>query len=410
MSHQITELTFLKYLAPRYGITVPEFLEAPAHRSDIQAVFSKWGKAIAKADILTGGRGKSGAVKVLDSPKEAVKTLNALSVIEVKGAIAKGSYLVQYVPADYELYAAITYNSQTLSPAITVSLKGGVDVESIEDHEKLTFPVDIYGGLDAYQAGKILKKLKCPQKLISPVSRELVKMWDMFSSTGMKMCEINPWRISNGKPVACDYKAVFDEANFKQRDLGFKWPEYPQVISEFEEDMNKWSLSSHQGQAHVSDLNGKGVLPILFGGGASTIITETLLRNGGDPMFLSDFGGNPPYERMKGTADICFKYKLPEAGVLLILGGKANNTNIEITFNAIADSLLENAHLAKRKIPVIVGRGGPKLMSGLVSMRDALEELEWPHVIFGHDTPITMVAQYAANLYQFIETHPKMEF
>lgn len=410
MAHQITELTFLKHLATRYGISVPEFLEIPAPRSKIQEVFSKWGKAIAKADILTGGRGKSGAIKVLDSPEDAVKTLNKLSVIEVKGSIAKGAYLVQYVPAEYELYAAITYNSQTLSPAITVSLKGGVEVESIEDEDKFTFPVDIFRGLDAYQAGKILKTLKCPQKLISPVSRELVKMWDMFISSGMKMCEINPWRIANGKPVACDYKAVFDEANFKQKDLGFEWPEYPQVISIFEEEMNKWSASSHQGQAHVSDLNGKGVLPILFGGGASTIITETLMKNGGDPMFLSDFGGNPPYERMKGTADICFKHKLPDAGAVLILGGKANNTRIDITFKAIADSLLENAHLAKHKLPVIVGRGGPKLMSGLISMRDALEELDWPHVIFGHDTPITMVAQYAAELYQFIKKHPKMEF
>ncbi len=409
MSHKITELTFLKYLAPRYGISVPEFLEAPAHRSKIQQAFSKWGKVIAKADIMTGGREKSGAVKVLDSVKDAVKVLNSLSVIEVNGAVARGSYLVQYVPAEYELYTAITYNSKTLSPVITISLKGGVDVESIADNEKRTFPVDIYTGLDAYQAGKILKELKCPRELISPLARELVKMWDMFISSGMKMCEINPWRISNKKPIACDYKAVFDDANFKQKNLGFEWPEYPQVISILEEEMNIWSASSYQGQAHVSDLEGKGVLPILFGGGASTIITETLLDNGGDPMFLSDFGGNPTYERMKGTADICFKHKLSEAGLLLILGGKANNTRIDITFKAIANSLLENAHLAKQKIPVIVGRGGPRLIDGLISMRDVLEELEWPHVIFGHDTPITMVAQYAANLYKFIKQHPQME-
>ena len=52
----------------------------------------------------------------------------------------------------------------------------------------------------------------------------------------------------------------------------------------------------------MSDLGGKRILPMLFGGGASTIITETLQVAGGSPMFLSDFGGNPPYERMQGTA------------------------------------------------------------------------------------------------------------
>ena len=48
-------------------------------------------------------------------------------------------------------------------------------------------------------------------------------------------------------------------------------PDYPENISTFEEEMTAWSNSSHQGQAHVSDLGGKGILPILFGGGASTI-------------------------------------------------------------------------------------------------------------------------------------------
>ncbi len=133
-------------------------------------------------------------------------------------------------------------------------------------------------------------------------------------------------------------------------------------------------------------------MPILFGGGASTIIVETLLQSGGDPMFLSDFGGNPPYDRMKGTTDICFKHRLAQAGVLLILGGKANNTRIDVTFQAIADSLAEHAPLRKgAELPVIVGRGGPRLVAGLLTLQRTLEESKWPYTIFGHDTPITLV-------------------
>ena len=156
--------------------------------------------------------------------------------------------------------------------------------------------------------------------------------------------------------------------------------------------MDRWNAQSYQGQAHVSDLGGSGVLPILFGGGASTIIIETLMQSGGDPMFLSDFGGNPPYERMRGTASICFKHKLARAAVLLILGGKANNTRIDVTFQAIADALAEHAPLRTTELPVIVGRGGPRLVQGLLALQRCLEELGWPYTIFGHDTPITMVA------------------
>ena len=126
---------------------------------------------------------------------------------------------------------------------------------------------------------------------------------------------------------------------------------------------------------------------------------ETLAQAGGDPMFLSDFGGNPPYERMKKTAEICFRHKLADASLLLILGGKANNTQIDITFASIADALQEwSDEHGPRKIPVIIGRGGPGLVQGFASMKKTLENLGMPYVFFGPDTPLTLVAQYAARL------------
>ena len=223
---------------------------------------------------------------------------------------------------------------------MTISLAGGMDVEEVPDDKKITFPVDVYKGLDAYQASEALRKLGCPAKVVSSLSRNLVELWDMFIATGMRMCEVNPWRITPaGKPYVCDFKAVFDEANVKFQNLGLRLPEYPANLTPFEEEMSAWNASDHRGQAHVAELGGKKILPILFGGGASTIIIETLLANGGDPIFLSDFGGNPPYERMYGTAKICFAHHLADAKGVLILGGKANNTLIDVTFKAIADAL-----------------------------------------------------------------------
>jgi succinyl-CoA synthetase beta subunit len=235
---------------------------------------------------------------------------------------------------------------------------------------------------------------------VSLLSRTLVDFWDMFTSTGMRMCEVNPWRIdAEGRPFACDFKAIFDEANYKTKNPDLKLPEYPESISEFAEEMAEWNAASHQGQAHVSDLGGKLILPLLFGGGASTIAAETLAIAGGSPIFLSDFGGNPPYERMYGTAERCFRHHLKRAALLLILGGKANNTQIDVTFQAIADALI---HTVEQQgpidIPVVIGRGGPRMVPGFLAMRDALEGLRLPYVIFGHDTPLTLVAQYAARL------------
>ncbi len=401
MGLKVTELTFLEHFAQRFNIPTPRFIVGTAENAEIKKAIEKWGgEAIVKPDVLTGKRGKAGAIVKVKNASEAMKEIKRISSLEIDGNMTRVAYLVESIPAELEIFTAITYNTQFLSPSFTLSLNGGVDIEDISEDKKITIPIDIYRGLDAYQASEALTKLGCPQKLISVLSRTITGLWDLYHSTGMESAEINPWRVTaEGKPYACDFKAVIDETNYKTKSPGEVFPEYPSHRSDFEEEMSAWNASSHQGQAHVSDLGGKKILPILFGGGASTIITETLYACGGDPMFLSDFGGNPPYERMFGTVDICLKHKLADAKLLLILGGKANNTFIDVTFQAIADALLQyvekNGPIAT---PVIIGRGGPGLVKGMLSLKQALEFLKLPYAIFGPDTPVTMVAEYAAKL------------
>lgn len=406
MASIITELTVLEQnLAERFKILVPEYLIGPANRSVVRKALEKWGEGIVKPDVLSGRRGKAGAVKKVKNPEEAMQEMKRIMTLEIDGKQPSRPYIVQYIPGKLEIYTAITYNSSFLGPSLTVSLQGGVDVEDIPKAKKITVPVDVYRGLDAYQVSELLMKLNCPKALISILSRTFVNYWDMFISTGMRMCEINPWRITpQGKAIACDWKIIFDEANFKFKNLDLTLPEYPENITPFEEEMNTWNASSHQGQAHVCDLEGEAILPILFGGGASTIIIETLINTGIKPLFLSDFGGNPPYERMYGTAERCFKYNLKKTSLILILGGKANNTLIDVTFKAIADALRD--YVEKEgpiTCPVIIGRGGPHLLQGLTVMKETLESLHLPYVIFGPDTPVSIVAEYAARLAQAIK-------
>ncbi|MFP4055482.1 MAG: ATP-grasp domain-containing protein [Candidatus Brocadiia bacterium] len=407
MALQITELTFLNQLAHRFDLPVPEHLEAGASRRAIREALARWGgKGVVKADVMAGGRGKAGAVKVVEDPQEAAAELRRLATAKVQGMEARSAYLTQFIPAELQIYSAITYDSRFLGPSLTVSMKGSVDIESVGPEDKRTIPVDVFKGLDAYQASQLLGELGCPQRLISIMSRTLVSFWDMFISTGMRMCEVNPWRLGpDDRPYACDFKAVFDAANYKVKEADLRFPEYPENVTEFEEEMAAWDAASYRGQAHVCELGGDLVLPILFGGGASTIAAETLEVAGGRPIFLSDFGGNPPYERMYGTAERCFRHHLAGASTLLILGGKANNTLIDVTFQAIADALVDYFEQQGRvEVPVIIGRGGPRIVPGFIGMREALESLRLPYVIFGHDTPITLVAEYAARLGQFVES------
>ncbi|HUS90941.1 MAG TPA: ATP-grasp domain-containing protein [Phycisphaerae bacterium] len=401
MSVQVAELSFLDHLARRFDIPVPEYLRADASGTEIREALARWGgKGVVKPDVLAGRRGKAGAVTVVSDAQEAVRALRLAAAANVAGKIARTAYLQQYIPAESEVYTALIYDSRYLGPSLTISLRGGMDIEEVPPADKRTIPVDVFQGLDAYQASAMLDDLDCPKGLNSLLSRTFVSFWDLFISTGMWLAEINPWRVTaDGRVYACDFKGMVDKANYRYSPADLPLPEYPEDRTDFEQEMAEWDASSHQGQAYVADLGGKRILPILFGGGASTIIVETLEEYGGSPMFLSDFGGNPPYERMRGTAERCFRHRLADASLLLILGGKANNTRIDETFQAIADALRDYVERhGPVDIPVVVGRGGPRLVQGILALRKTLEELQMPYVIFGPDTPLTLVAEYAARL------------
>jgi len=407
VSLKVGELGFLKELASRFQIPAPDFVVEPVAQSVVKEKLEKWRSGIIKPDILAGKRGKAGVIRTVTDYREAVRLLKQVAATEISGQQPRTAYMVQSVPADWEVFSAITYNSRLLGPSLTVSLEGGVDIEAVDESKKMTIPVGVFRGLNAYEASEVLSKLGLEGRPNATLARCLVSQWDMFISTGMLSCEINPWRVTaDGQAFACDFKATFDQNNRKFRDLGIRWPEYPTNETPFEEEMKAWAASSYRGQAHVSDLGGKKILPILFGGGASTIIIETLTQLGGDPIFLSDFGGNPPYDRMKQTAAICFKHHLATASLLLILGGKANNTRIDVTFAAIGDALQEwvDEH-GPISIPVVVGRGGPGLVQGFAHLKETLDNLSMPYVFFGPDTPITMVAAYAAELSRAGEQH-----
>ena len=117
---------------------------------------------------------------------------------------------------------------------------------------------------------------------------------------------------------------------------------------------------------------------------------------GDDAIISSDFGGNPPYEKMKQVARICFKHWLKQSNVLFLIGGKSNNTDIFVTFRAIADALREYfSQQGPTPLYVVVGRGGPNLVRGMGALRDTCEALGLPYRIFGFDLDISEVIAYA---------------
>jgi len=247
--------------------------------------------------------------------------------------------------------------------------------------------------------------LNAPNEIISPLVQNIPKLWDLYSNYGMNMLEINPIRMmpdNKGRliPVACDFKGSFDTDNPSYKRLNLPDDLNTSELSDYEREVNQ--LRTYQGQSDVFVVNEHGTITAMtFGGGANALVTELL---GDAGIISSDFGGNPPYEKMYEISRITYKYWLKQSNVLFIIGGKANNTDIEVTFRAMSDALKDHFNESgPTPLFVVVGRGGPNLIRGMGGLKDTLDGIKVPYRMFGYDSSMSGVVNYANRVDEWME-------
>jgi succinyl-CoA synthetase beta subunit len=275
-----------------------------------------------------------------------------------------------------------------------------MDIEELPKSDVAILPFEALTGLKAFVVANALTDIGAPKEIISPLVQHLPKLWELVHHYGMTTLELNPIRmrpVAGGRlmPVACDFKCGFDRDDPRVARLGLPDQLFAADVSSFEQEVNQ--LRTHQGQSDVFVINERGtILAPTFGGGANSLVTEVL---GDAAIISSDFGGNPPYEKMKSVASICYRHFLAQTNVLFIIGGKSNNTDILETFRGMGDALREYfAANGPTPLYVVVGRGGPNLVRGMGNLAETLESLGLPYRFFGFDSAISEVVNYAKKV------------
>ena len=396
MLHGSKLLQFVDYPAA-------EVLGPEASEDEISGLIESHGSVFVKP-IFKGGvgkKGKSGLIGRAKDLKTALAEKERLYFVEhrVGNVVSKaqGVTFEGAVPAEHEVYFAISDSTRFRAPTITLTHMGGVAIEELDKQHVAEVPFEALTGLKAFVIANALTDIGAPREIISPLVQNLPKLWELFHHYGLTTLELNPIRMSPGRggrlvPVACDFKCGFDRDDPRRERLKLPASLFAGDYSDFEHEINQ--LRTYQGQSDVFVINPKGtILAPTFGGGANSLVTQAL---GDEAIISSDFGGNPPYEKMHDVARICFKYWLAQSNVLFIIGGKSNNTDIFETFRAMADALREHfgAH-GPTPLYVVIGRGGPNLVRGLGAMRDTVEALGLPYRFFGFDSAMSEVVNYA---------------
>ena len=400
---QITGMLHGARLLEFAGFPATEVLGPDASEEKIKALIDKHGLIFIKP-VFKGGIGKKGKAGLLGRAKDlktALAEKERLYFAEHQvghvRAKANGVTFEAGVPAEHEVYFSISDSTHFRAPTMTLTHRGGMDIEELDKSQLAQVPFDPLTGLKAFVVANALTEIGAPKEIISPLVQQLPKLWELFHNFGMTTLELNPIRMRADKsgrltPVACDFKCGFDRDDPRWLRLNLPAHLFAADYSNFEQEIN--TLRTHQGQSDVYVINDKGtVLAPTFGGGANSLVTEML---GDDAIISSDFGGNPPYEKMKAVARICFKHWLKQANVLFIIGGKSNNTDIFETLRAMADALREHfsAH-GPTPLYVVLGRGGPNLVRGMGALRDTCDALGLPYRLFGFDSDMSEVIQFA---------------
>ncbi|MBF0283388.1 MAG: carboxylate--amine ligase [Magnetococcales bacterium] len=400
---QITGLYWGSKLLKYVDFPTAKVLGPEATKEEIQALIDQWGGVLIKP-IFKGGIGKKGKAGLVGKATDlytALKEKERLYFAEHRHgnatAKAEGVTFESFVPSEHELYISLTDSTQFRAPTLTITHHGGVDIEELPKDKIAIVPFDPLTGFKGFIASNALTRLGAPNEIISPLVQNLPKLWDLFHGFGMTTLELNPVRMfrdANGRliPLACDFKCSFDtdDPNWKRLELPSDLN--AANLSKFEMEVNQ--LRTYQGQSDVFVINDLGTITAMtFGGGANALVTELL---GDRATISSDFGGNPPYAKMLEISRITYKYWLKQSNVLFLIGGKANNTDIYETFRAMADALREHfSAYGPTPLYVVVGRGGPNLIRGLGYLQDTLDALGLPYRMFGFDSAMSEVVNYA---------------
>jgi succinyl-CoA synthetase beta subunit len=179
------------------------------------------GKAVVKAQVKVGGRGKAGGVKLATDAADAVAKADQILGMDIKGHTVHKVMLAQTADIAEEYYVSFLLDRTNRTFLAMASVEGGVEIEVVaeENPEALAkIPVDANEGCTPEKAAEIVAAAKFPAEIADQVAEVLQQLWTVFIKEDALLVEVNPLiKSGDGKIIALDGKVSLDEnADFRQ--------------------------------------------------------------------------------------------------------------------------------------------------------------------------------------------------
>ncbi|MCX2971507.1 MULTISPECIES: ADP-forming succinate--CoA ligase subunit beta [Streptomyces] len=183
------------------------------------------GRAVVKAQVKTGGRGKAGGVKLAADPADAVEKAGQILGMDIKGHVVHKVMLAQTADIAEEYYVSFLLDRTNRTFLAMASVEGGVDIEEVaatKPEALAKVPVDAIEGVTEAKAREIVEAARFPAELADQIVVALQRLWDVFVKEDALLVEVNPLvKTAEGKVIALDGKVSLDaNAEFRQPDHG----------------------------------------------------------------------------------------------------------------------------------------------------------------------------------------------
>ena len=182
-----------KELLRKAGIPTPDFLVARDVKEAKNAADEIGYPVVIKALVTVGKRGKAGAVKFAENPRETEKIAQEILSMTVRNFPVERLLIEKKLDIAQELYVSITFDSTKRAPVIIASSAGGIDIEEIakKQPEKITkCHINILEGLYQYKAKEILSDIGLTGKVLQKATPILWKLYHVFEKYDATVLEI----------------------------------------------------------------------------------------------------------------------------------------------------------------------------------------------------------------------------
>lgn len=341
-----------KHIFARYNIPVPKGRVAATACEAKQIAEELGGRVVVKAQVLVGGRGKAGGIRLAKSPKEVEDIATLILGMDIKGLPVRKVLVDEAVGIATEIYVGIVNDRITRQPVIMASAAGGMDIEEVaaKSPEKITrIPIDPLVGLRDYQARDLAVSIDIPRELWRTFMEIARGLWKVFVDFDATLAEINPLVITTDQRLlALDGKMVVDDNSL------YRHPDLSEI-----RDLDSEAPSEIEARKYgLTFIELTGEIGCMVNGAGLAMATMDIIKlYGGSPANFLDIGGGAGAEKVAAALRIILAEPQVKAVLVNIFGGITR-------CDEVARGLLTAISEVKPNIPVIVRLVGTNAEEG----------------------------------------------